>query len=85
MNEQEDAVSGVLSRLQEGLRMASQDMDRLVGLICMHAVDRNDIGYSDMDEGWLVGWFANAIEHSQDVRHGTGPTVLPDGSAFFVS
>lgn len=41
MNEQEDAVSGVLSRLQEGLRMASQDMDRLVGLICMHAVDRN--------------------------------------------
>jgi hypothetical protein len=20
------------------------------------------LGYSDMDEGWLVGWFANAIE-----------------------
>lgn len=43
------------------------------------------LGYSDMDEGWLIGWFANAIEHSQDVRHGTGPTVLPDGSAFFVA
>ena len=20
------------------------------------------LGYSDMDEGWLTGWFANAIE-----------------------
>lgn len=26
------------------------------------------LGYSDMDEGWLIGWFANAIEHSTDVR-----------------
>jgi len=26
------------------------------------------LGYSDMDEGWLIGWFANAIEHSCDVR-----------------
>lgn len=26
------------------------------------------MGYSDMDEGWLIGWFANAIEHSTDVR-----------------
>lgn len=26
------------------------------------------LGYSDMDEGWLIGWFANAIEHSSDVR-----------------
>lgn len=30
-----------------------------------HAVK---LGYSSMDEGWLVGWFANAIEHSADVR-----------------
>ena len=43
------------------------------------------LGYSDMDEGWLIAWFANAIENSQDVRHGTGPTVLPDGSAFFIA
>lgn len=21
-----------------------------------------NLGYSDMDEGWLIGWFANAIE-----------------------
>jgi hypothetical protein len=27
------------------------------------------LGYSSMDEGWLVGWFANAIEHSSDVRY----------------
>ena len=26
------------------------------------------LGYSCMDEGWLAGWFANAIEHSGDVR-----------------
>lgn len=26
------------------------------------------LGYSDMDEGWLTVWFANAIEHSTDVR-----------------
>lgn len=22
----------------------------------------------DLDEGWIAGWFANAIEHSSDVR-----------------
>jgi hypothetical protein len=43
------------------------------------------LGYSDMDEGWLIGWFANAIENSTDVRTGTGPTILPDGSAFFTA
>ncbi len=42
------------------------------------------LGYSEMDEGWLLGWFANAIENSWDIRTGTGPTILPDGSAFFV-
>ena len=42
------------------------------------------LGYSEMDEGWLIGWFANAIEHSYDVRTGTGPVVLPDGSGVFV-
>jgi hypothetical protein len=39
----------------------------------------------DLDEGWMISWFANAIEHSYDVRTGRSPTVLPDGSAFFVS
>lgn len=26
------------------------------------------LGYSDMDEGWLIGWFANAIENSSILR-----------------
>lgn len=28
------------------------------------------LGYSDMDEGWLIGWFANAIENTEVVRRG---------------
>ena len=43
------------------------------------------LGYPEMDEGWLIGWFANAIEHSHDLRTGVGPVVLPDGSAIFVA
>lgn len=43
------------------------------------------LGYSDMDEGWLIGWFANAIMHSLDTINGTSPIVLDDGSAFFVA
>ena len=26
------------------------------------------LGYSEMDEGWLIGWFANAIENSDVIR-----------------
>jgi hypothetical protein len=26
------------------------------------------LGHEGVDEGWLIGWFANAIEHSSDVR-----------------
>ena len=26
------------------------------------------LGYSDMDEGWLYGWFANAIMHGFNSR-----------------
>lgn len=29
------------------------------------------LGYSDMDEGWLIGWFANAIMAGFD--HCKGP------------
>lgn len=43
----------------------------------------HDLG--DDAEGWMVGWFANAIECAQDARSGGGPAVLPDGSAFFTS
>lgn len=36
------------------------------------------LGYSDMDEGWLIGWFANAIERSIQVRH--PPTITQSGA-----
>lgn len=36
-------------------------------------------------QGWMVGWFANAIECADDARHGGGPVRLPDGSSFFTS
>lgn len=37
------------------------------------------------DEGYMVGWFANAMMAMHDHIKGTGPVVLPDGSAFFVA
>lgn len=38
------------------------------------------LGYSDMDEGWLIGWFANAIEHSSDVRRWRAEAAPPSAS-----
>lgn len=36
------------------------------------------LGHAGMDEGWLAGWFANAIEHSSDVRRWAAePTPNP--------
>jgi len=36
------------------------------------------LGYPTMDEGWLTGWFANAIENSSDVRaRRTRPPTTP--------
>lgn len=43
------------------------------------------LGHTGIDEDWVFGWFANAIEHSHDVRTGNRTVVLPDGSAFFVA
>lgn len=41
------------------------------------------LGYSDMDEGWLIGWFANAIEHSSDVRERRSkPDAMPVVTTF---
>lgn len=42
------------------------------------------INLGDDPEGWIVGWFANAIEEADMARHGGKPVVMPDGSAFFV-
>lgn len=40
------------------------------------------LGYSDMDEDWLIGWFANPMMAMHDHVLGIKPIVLPDGSAF---
>ena len=37
------------------------------------------------DEGWIISWFANAMMAMHDHVTGFKPTVLPDGSAFFVA
>lgn len=39
-------------------------------------------GGVEVDEALMSGWFANAIETAHDKRSGSGPVVLPDGSAF---
>ena len=36
------------------------------------------------DEGYMVGWFANAMMAMHDHIKGIRPTVLDDGSAFIV-
>ena len=38
----------------------------------------------EIDEEWMIGWFANAIEHSHALRMRRLPVVLPDESAFFI-
>jgi hypothetical protein len=43
------------------------------------------LGHKGIDEGWMIGWFANAIETACDHRMGRRITVLPDGSAFFTA
>jgi len=37
------------------------------------------------DEGFMVGWFANAMMAMHDHLTGNGITVLDDGSAFFTA
>lgn len=63
------------------LRACRDDARKWASAFCQHAKKQGH----DIDHDWMVGWFANAIEHSHDVRTGGGPVVLPDGSAFFVA
>lgn len=42
-----------------------------------------DKGHS-LDEGWMRGWFANAIMAGYDKGRGVEIVRLPDGSAFTV-
>lgn len=65
----------------EMLAACSDDARKWATAFCQHVAKYKP---EKIDEEWMIGWFANAIEHSYDVRTGRGPVVLPDGSAFFV-
>ena len=65
----------------ELLEACRDDASKWAAAFCQTA---EKLGHHGIDEGWMIGWFANAIEHSHDVRTGGGPCVLPAGSAFFV-
>jgi hypothetical protein len=52
MEEKEETAAEMLERLgTNGAKWAAEFRATAIRL-----------GYSDMDEGWLIGWFANAIE-----------------------
>ena len=37
------------------------------------------------DQGYMLGWFANAMMAMHDHLTGNAPVVMPDGSAVFVA
>lgn len=39
----------------------------------------------ELDEGWVIGWFANPMMAMHDHCLGIKPVVLDDGSSFFVA
>ena len=47
------------------LAACADDAAKWAAAFRQHAVK---LGYSDMDEEWLIGWFANAIERADDER-----------------
>lgn len=63
------------------LQACGDNASKWAAAFCQHA---EELGHEGIDEEWMTVWFANAIEHSHDVRTGNGYVVLPDGSAFFV-
>jgi hypothetical protein len=63
------------------LEACGADAAKWAAAFCQHA---KKLGHGDIDEGWMICWFANAIMHSHDVFTGNRVRVLPDGSAFFV-
>jgi hypothetical protein len=56
----------------EMLNALGDDASKWAKAFCQHA---KKLGHQDIDEGWMIVWFANAIEHSFDVRTSTGPVV----------
>lgn len=62
------------------LATCRDDAAKWAAAFCQHAKKHGH----DIDEGWMIGWFANAIMNTLDIHIGRRPVVLPDGSAFFV-
>lgn len=54
----------------EMLAACADDAGKWAAAFQQHATK---LGYSEMDEGWLIGWFANAIEGSSDHRSRVSP------------
>lgn len=50
------------------LKALGDDASRWAEAFVQHARRIRDRGDNILDEGWLTTWFANAIEHSSDVR-----------------
>ena len=62
------------------LTALGDDASRWAAAFCQHA---KRLGHTDIDEGWMIGWFANAIEHSSDVRRWRGkPQTQPLADRF---
>lgn len=47
------------------LATCRDDAAKWAAAFCQHA---KKIGHNDIDEGWMTGWFANAIESSHSLR-----------------
>jgi hypothetical protein len=47
------------------LSAMGDDAAKWADAFCQHA---KKLGHGDIDEGWMIGWFANAIESSHDLR-----------------
>lgn len=58
----------------EMLFALGDDAAKWAEAFCQHA---KKLGHGDIDEGWMIGWFANAIENSTMVRS-REPVVIRD-------
>jgi hypothetical protein len=58
MKDDIETPADMLERLRDNAQLWAQEFNATA----------QKLGYSDMDEGWLIGWFANAIEYSHSIR-----------------
>lgn len=51
------------------LQACGDDASKWAAAFCQYA---KKLGHEGIDEGWMIGWFANAIEHGADVKRQRG-------------